>query len=622
MLSINKLLANHNLNNVKDPKLIALQTQFSNIGKKLHIITNIHTSLSKNLKQITLLLDSGAEVSICQLNYLMRLYPHIKKEQIISSLKESSIKLTSYTEDSIEILGSIDITIHFGESGKKKLVNFCVCNGPASAPGFLLGVDLISTLNMNIKFVTTGDIKTPQVSLDDDTYIPAFYLSDQEMTTTETYIEELMPNESRTVQFFIPVASSILSGDKILITNDNISVQNNAEIQLISSSSDARFNPNYKQCIALAKLTNRGKTIFSGKITTNFENVSDCQINNLDHNTVNELEGRSLLLETNRFYDPHSSHTIDVSEFETTEILEELPTHVYNISVTSTPEMIIKEKTYAINNANLEIINNGVKDLNFSKTEERYNIKQDTATTEELSKFFDPQKTVNIGPSYEEGELDPEIMAPRGHTLPEPNLEFIKPEDKIILTDYEEIIRPYVKDIFLNNYPNVIALHSFDRGILSKTLGFYNIRLRPGFKLPVHKRLYYLSPADSSHLKEIISFLIKNKSVSKAPVEGDKLALFASPSYIIPKKDKNATARLVCDYSKINKAISNECVVIPSIDVVLNSLRSSVIYSSFDFTSAFHAVSIDPSTRHLSAFSTPQGVFYWNSLPTGMSCSP
>jgi len=56
--------------------------------------------------------------------------------------------------------------------------------------------------------------------------------------------------------------------------------------------------------------------------------------------------------------------------------------------------------------------------------------------------------------------------------------------------------------------------------------------------------------------------------------------------------------------------------------VVLNSLRSSVIYSSFDFTSAFHAVSIDPSTRHLSAFSTPQGVFYWNSLPTGMSCSP
>ncbi len=168
----------------------------------------------------------------------MRLYPHIDKEHIISSLKESSIKLTSYTEDSIEILGSIDVTIHFGESGK----------------------------------------------------------------------------------------------------NDKIPVQNTAEIQLISSSSDVRFNPDYKQC--------------------------------------------------NYNY----SHTINISEFQTTEILEELPTHVYNISVTSNPERIKKEKSYAINNAIIDIINNGVKDLIISKTEARYNIKQDTATPEELSKFFDPQK--------------------------------------------------------------------------------------------------------------------------------------------------------------------------------------------------------------------------------------
>ena len=120
----------------------------------------------------------------------MRLYTHIDKEHIISSLKESSIKLTSYTEDSIEILGSIDVTIHFGESGK----------------------------------------------------------------------------------------------------NDKIPVQNTAEIQLISSSSDVRFNPDYKQC--------------------------------------------------NYNY----SHTINISEFQTTEILEELPTHVYNISVTSNPERIKKRE--------------------------------------------------------------------------------------------------------------------------------------------------------------------------------------------------------------------------------------------------------------------------------------
>ena len=56
------MLGKNNLKNVTDPKLIALKTQFSNIGKKLHIITNIQTSFSKNQKQITLFLDSGAEV--------------------------------------------------------------------------------------------------------------------------------------------------------------------------------------------------------------------------------------------------------------------------------------------------------------------------------------------------------------------------------------------------------------------------------------------------------------------------------------------------------------------------------------------------------------------------------
>ena len=40
------------------------------------------------------------------------------------------------------------------------------------------------------------------------------------------------------------------------------------------------------------------------------------------------------------------------------------------------------------------------------------------------------------------------------------------------LSSYSEEVRPFIKDIFIEKYPDVVALHTLDAGKLSLTLGF------------------------------------------------------------------------------------------------------------------------------------------------------
>ena len=40
------------------------------------------------------------------------------------------------------------------------------------------------------------------------------------------------------------------------------------------------------------------------------------------------------------------------------------------------------------------------------------------------------------------------------------------------LSSYSEEVRPFIKDIFIEKYPDVVALHTLDAVKLSLTLGF------------------------------------------------------------------------------------------------------------------------------------------------------
>jgi len=86
-------------------------------------------------------------------------------------------------------------------------------------------------------------------------------------------------------------------------------------------------------------------------------------------------------------------------------------------------------------------------------------------------------------------------MAPRRHTLPELKLEFIKPEDKISLANYEEIRRHYTKDIFLDIYPNVIDYIVLNMGSYQKHLVFIILAYVPDLSYRFTKTLLSFTQA-------------------------------------------------------------------------------------------------------------------------------
>jgi len=105
------------------------------------------------------------------------------------------------------------------------------------------------------------------------------------------------------------------------------------------------------------------------------------------------------------------------------------------------------------------------------------------------------------------------VTEPTGYSVPKD--QFVKPEDLVVLSDYPPEVRHYIEDIFLKSYPDIISTHSTDRGNMSKYLGNYTIRLKPGQTLPQHKKLYYLSPVEKMQMQSILEFLLKNGTLKE-----------------------------------------------------------------------------------------------------------
>jgi hypothetical protein len=84
--------------------------------------------------------------------------------------------------------------------------------------------------------------------------------------------------------------------------------------------------------------------------------------------------------------------------------------------------------------------------------------------TEDMSEILGGNKISYTGTA----EITPNII---DAGLEVPTQIYQSAEEALNLDLFEPHIRPYVKEIFLDKYPNVVSLHSLDAGDVSKTLG-------------------------------------------------------------------------------------------------------------------------------------------------------
>ena len=91
---------------------------------------------------------------------------------------------------------------------------------------------------------------------------------------------------------------------------------------------------------------------------------------------------------------------------------------------------------------------------------------------------------------------------------------------------------------------------------------------------------------------------------------------------IVPVIKPSGSVRICTDFKKLNEAVKRERYMLPAVEDVLHRLKGSSIFSKLDARSGFFQVPLDESSAKLTTFITPEGRYYYQRLPQGITSAP
>ncbi|BFZ12592.1 hypothetical protein BsWGS_15631 [Bradybaena similaris] len=95
---------------------------------------------------------------------------------------------------------------------------------------------------------------------------------------------------------------------------------------------------------------------------------------------------------------------------------------------------------------------------------------------------------------------------------------------------------------------------------------------------------------------------------------------YSSPMVIIQKKD--GSLRICIDYRKLNEVTIIDAEPIPRTDDLIACMQHNSIFSKLDMTKGYYQIPMTASSKHLTAFSTPKGLYEFNYMPFGLVNAP
>jgi hypothetical protein len=132
---------------------------------------------------------------------------------------------------------------------------------------------------------------------------------------------------------------------------------------------------------------------------------------------------------------------------------------------------------------------------------------------------------------------------------------------------------------------------------------------------PFRIRPYHLNEQKKCALYECINEMLAAGVIGRSESE------YCSPVVLVKKKD--GTVRFCTDYRRLNALTKDEAAPLPRIQEVLRDFGTAQVFSSIDLKSGYWQIPMDPASKHLTAFATPDGATYqYRAMPFGLKNAP
>lgn len=95
-----------------------------------------------------------------------------------------------------------------------------------------------------------------------------------------------------------------------------------------------------------------------------------------------------------------------------------------------------------------------------------------------------------------------------------------------------------------------------------------------------------------------------------------------SPAFLISKADATVLPRWVNVYRVLNTNTVMDSYPLPRVDEILADCGRGKVFSIMDMTNSFFQTLVHPDDVHLTAVSTPFGLYEWLVMPMGLRNTP
>ena len=496
----------------------------------------------------------------CSLLHITLLQRLFNKKYINKNLIKSNTPLSSFSNHAIKTLGVFNLEIKFNKYHEPQPVQFLIYAGPQIYT-LLIGQDLMASFRLTLSF----DVRhQPVLSIKKDR-VSCFSVSPEQINTASSKIN-LAPKQSKIVYIKINQGFTCFSHEKVLI--EELVTQK----LLIPAAISPLLN---KSEIAIMAI-NKTHSPIQKHITLQ---ISAVPASNKLYNKEN-LPTDSTFKIIRPILDNQPHHNIPCLSIN--EINRKLPNNHYEFDGSLTAPSFSPNRTYP-----------------------------DTSKDQITS----PVKAAEMDQYVEENK-----SLPNGYEIP----DILEISDIVKLDTLPEIVRPFVKRIFIDKYPEVLSRHAYDIGSLSLTLGYCSLKLKKDVTLPPFKKLYYVHNEQRQHLSDVLSFLLKSGIIERANQHHNgQHNLFASPAYLVRKANPHRSGyRLVLDFRYLNDQLVSSPPILPNITQLIENLNDKHIYSTYDLTNAFFSIDLDKESQLLTKFITTEGSFIFKKLTMGLSVSP